>query len=268
MSGGALSFYYRDFKCGTSNVEIGRADLGIDTGSLTVEVKSYSTAFVSGAYSFSNMNSITLCVGAYNYAGETDTFFNDTVVLAKSSPKGRFSASATPWQDTTTVQFSSGILTFYYMDRKGGTPSVAVTHPDIVELYAVQKLNVTMPVLKITKGMLNIRTNVSDTGAVAVNQWDTIQYSLTLKNQGTETAINVMINDTMPFDPAVFSAIDFVSMETSASDSWAYALDAPSDWQAWGITPAEGDNVKGLKWFVNSLAPGAQRVFRFRVRVN
>jgi len=56
-------------------------------------------------------------------------------------------------------------------------------------------------------------------------------------------------------------------METaSGSDSWAYAMDSDANWQAWGIQPGI-ENVKGLRWLINTIFPGEARVVKFRVKI-
>ncbi|PIZ18302.1 hypothetical protein COY52_00170, partial [Candidatus Desantisbacteria bacterium CG_4_10_14_0_8_um_filter_48_22] len=90
---------------------------------------------------------------------------------------------------------------------------------------------------------------------------------ITILNTGTESASGVVITDTVVFDTLYFTALEFISMDTlSAADSWAFARDIDTNWQAWGIQPGI-ENVKGLRWLINTIFPGEARVVKFRVKI-
>ena len=95
---------------------------------------------------------------------------------------------------------------------------------------------------------------------------DTIEYTIYIKNTGTETATNNLIVDTMSFDTSVNNPVDYISMDTDTiASTWAYTTDLIV-WTT-GSPLSGASNVKGLRWRVATLGVNETKAIRFRVRV-
>ena len=265
LSYGKGTFYYRDYRSGDVTITASRQDLGVEPAMQLEKISAATLGIVSPEFTISSTDSAPLKAVAFTYSGDTDITFNEAAVLLSSSPLGRFSLTSSPWKDTTVIEFSAGSAEFWYRDRRGGNPSIAVTQPEL-ELYALQSNTITMPVITLFKKMKNLRTNTEDT-IVSVFAGDTLEYTVVLTNAGLETALNLVITDTEAFDSRVFTPITFISMDTAQLDTCAYTTDpAYINWIP-GIPPAESDDVKGLRWKINTLGIKESRTFIFRVRV-
>jgi len=127
-----------------------------------------------------------------------------------------------------------------------------------------QQETVVQPVITIEKQMFN--ESKGETGVLTqISNGDTLVYILTVSNLGTNTAIEVVITDTVVFNTSVYVPLFFLSMDTFPADTWSY-MDADGIWQPWGSVPP-GSDIKGLRWLISTLGVGEARVVRFRVRV-
>jgi len=273
FSKGQASFYYLDYASGRPVITVSRAGLSADT---QAEIVSASRAvFASSSFRMpSTQVSDTVTVVMQDELGNTDAGWSDTIGLVSNSVKARFSVSRTPWSDTTVVYASDGLVTFFYKDAKGGTSAIYVASSD---LTGYQLEYITMPVIIVQKFQRKDGVDPADyatTSPISVGQEDTVEWKLLIRNAGTETAINVIVTDKDVFDTFVFSAVAFVSLNThvltgNPVDSWAYSTDpALAVWEAWGSVPGPvGADVKGLRWFINTLVPGETRSVRFKVRI-
>ena len=273
FSEGQASFYYLDYASGRPVITVSRAGLSADT---QAEIVSASRAvFASSSFRMpSTQVSDTVTVVMQDELGNTDAGWSDTIGLVSNSVKARFSVSRTPWSDTTVVYASDGLVTFFYKDAKGGTSAIYVASSD---LTGYQLEYITMPVIIVQKFQRKDGVDPADyatTSPISVGQEDTVEWKLLIRNAGTETAINVIVTDKDVFDTSVFSAVAFVSLNThvltgNPVDSWAYSTDpALAVWEAWGSVPGPvGADVKGLRWFINTLVPGETRSVRFKVRI-
>ena len=264
-------FYYKDYKGGKPVLTVSNSALGLVPAEQTETVGPYSISFITPQFIIHNSIRDSACFAliANTYSGETETLFDETVTLTSSSGKGRFSLSNTLWQDITLSRFSSGILTVYYSDRKGGNPTITVYQPEM-DLLATQKETITMPIPVVTKEQKNLGTGERGTLNV-IRQGDTIEYTLNISNAGAETMTEVVITDLELFDTRGYSPVAFISIDTQFAgapvDSWTYTAGDTVTWKPWNSVPSPEEDIKGLRWFVNILPPGESRSVRFRVRV-
>jgi uncharacterized repeat protein (TIGR01451 family) len=266
LSGGTGSFYYIDSQTGSPVITAYRSLL--IAGTQTENIAASGMGIVSSPFTVSSAGiSPQIKVVTRDGAGNTETTFSDTMNLSSSSPKGKFSVSNTTWSDTTIITFCLGTGTFYYKDTRIGNPSIAVSRSDL-GLSDNQTELVIQPLITITKFQENLSTGANDTSSLLAISGDTVEYTITISNYGTETATGVVITDTFAFDTAAYLPLYFVSIDTFAADSWTYAVNTPVNWQTWGsIPPAGSENVKGLMWRINTLGVSEQKQVKFRVRV-
>ncbi|PIV55980.1 hypothetical protein COS16_05360, partial [Candidatus Desantisbacteria bacterium CG02_land_8_20_14_3_00_49_13] len=263
LTAGQGYFYYKDYKGGNPVISAENPDAGLLPAAQTETISAASLEFITLPFEMFNRESGVFSVTAADYWGETDVLFNDMVCLSTSSPVGRFSLSNTVWQDITIARFSSGLLSGYYLDHKGGNPVITVSQPD-AGLFVSQTETVNMPVMFITAGQKNLKTGAAG-DFVAVDSDETIEYTVMLSNLGMETMTNVILFDTQVFNTSTFSPTVFVSIEdTGVCDTWAWTADLVS-WIAG--SPAPETSIRGLRWQFSSLGINKTKAVRFRVRV-
>jgi len=269
---GQGNFYYKDYKTGFPVISASREESDVEEATHVLIVSSASVSITSYAFTIrSNETSPMITVIAEQYYGETDTTFNGTAALSSGSPEGRFSASAAPWSDTTVVTFASGVSTFYYRDARSGTSTLTIVAQDLSDS---QSETITGPVLSVYKHQRNIRTNPSHgdstTSPIYALSPDTIEYSVSIYNSGTETATAVVVYDTAAFDTSVNHPLVFAGMDTSpAADSWSYTIDPNCvNWESWGSVPAQDAvDVKGVRWKLSALGILQTKEVNLRVRM-
>jgi len=265
LTGGSAYVYYKDYKIGNPAITITPVSAPLLAGT---QIETITACAFEIPY-FSTRTSDTsplILATARGYDNEIDTNFKETVVLATSSPAGRFSLSSTTWQETTIFRFNEGTLGFYYRDKRGGNPLITISQPQL-GITSSRTIDILIPYLQFTIQGKNLRTGLSGT-QVEIHQDDTIEYTVTVHNTGNETAIGIVISDTTVFDTSIYTPVAFISMDTSVADSWTYSTDPLcANWQEWGSSPSEGENVKGLKWLINTLGINEQKQIRFRVQV-
>ncbi|PJB27365.1 hypothetical protein CO111_05700, partial [Candidatus Desantisbacteria bacterium CG_4_9_14_3_um_filter_50_7] len=260
---GQASFYYRDYCSGNAVITVSRNDLGMLPGLQTEKIGAASIVIASLPFRISTGESAPVIVEARNSDSSVDTTFNDSVRFSTTSEKGKFSASNTSWKDTTSLYLSSGTGTVFYRDRISGSPSIVMVCADL-NISDTQQETVVQPVITIEKQMFN--ESKGETGVLTqISNGDTLVYILTVSNLGTNTAIEVVITDTVVFNTSVYVPLFFLSMDTFPADTWSY-MDADGIWQPWGSVPP-GSDIKGLRWLISTLGVGEARVVRFRVRV-
>ncbi|PIZ14894.1 hypothetical protein COY51_07045, partial [Candidatus Desantisbacteria bacterium CG_4_10_14_0_8_um_filter_39_17] len=172
-----------------------------------------------------------------------------------------------------------GETTFYCKNTKGGSWTISASSYDYTAtidsqtpITGSQANTITQPVLTVTKYHQKKNTSYN-TSSIAATTGETIAYKLTITNIGTDTATNLIITDTHCFDTSVNRAISFTGWDTStaqwAPDSYTYTPDTTSNWQEWGSEPPKpSDNVKGLRWKINSLGPNQTKYIYFEVKVS
>ena len=115
---------------------------------------------------------------------------------------------------------------------------------------------------------MNIRSG--ETGSFPMKFWvsDTVEYTIYIRNIGTETAANSLIVDTRSFDTNTNNPVDFISMDTDTiASTWAYTTDPTFLVWITGSPATGASNIKGLRWRISSLGINETKVIRFRVRV-
>ena len=248
LNNGVGYFYYKDNKVGCPVITIFREGFGIDTQKETIMpvLEIISDSFIITSIQISD----TIIILAKDGFSNTATNFSESASLSSSSPKGKFSVTSTPWNETTTISFSEGLASFNYKDVRGGYPIITVSYLDI---SCTQQNMVTQPIIIFTKIHTNLRTNASGTMAMLISSGDTIEYTLLIENIGTETATNIIIVDTYVFDTNVHNPVYFLEMTTSSDtvDTYAYTIDGTT-W-VFGSPPLLSENVKGLRWKINFL---------------
>ncbi|OIO03648.1 hypothetical protein AUJ67_00605 [Candidatus Desantisbacteria bacterium CG1_02_49_89] len=210
-----------------------------------------------------------ITVEAQDGAGSIDGTFGGTVSLVTASPAGSFSVSSTEWNNIDAASLVSGTAVFYYRDRIGGFPVITVSRPDL-ELCDTQAWAVVQPVISIVKSHRNSGSDTPGTAAIPVSAGDALEYTITVKNNGTETATEIVILDAKAFDTCSNNPVSFIGMDTfPPADSWAYTSDPGlGAWHSWGSVPYFGqEDVKGLRWKIAMLGAEEEREIRFSVRV-
>jgi len=272
LSSGVGTFYYKDYQVGYPVITVSRANFIPVTQQETIISSAFR--FVSSSFIINSIEtSPRIIVIAADYYGETDTTFNETASLSSSSSRGKFSISNTNWAETSVVKFSRGVAGFYYRDAKSGNPVITISRTDL-GLSDTQQETVAQPVISITKYQRNEVANPlpgdSTTSPVYGFEGDTIEYTISIKNTGTETATAVLIYDTSVFDTSLNHSLIFIEMDTSPrADSWSYTTDtACINWNAWGDVPLPGEKyVKGLRWKLNSVGINEVKNIKFRVSI-
>ncbi|OIO00927.1 hypothetical protein AUJ67_05080 [Candidatus Desantisbacteria bacterium CG1_02_49_89] len=267
FSSGVGSFYYRDFAVGSPVLTADHWPLATDTQTETVTIRFLRFANTI-PFTITSVSTAPVFIKAGDGFGNTAVLYNDTVQLLTTSAKGSFSVSGTTWANTSIVYLSSGSKTVYYRDKSGGNPVTTVTRTDSWTWTDTQQETVTKPTVLTSKVQMNIRSG--ETGSMPMRFWqsDTVEYTIYIKNIGTETAINNIVVDTRSFDTSTCNLVNFVNMDSiTVSETWAYTTDtAFLTWIAG--SPASGaSNVKGLRWRVGSLGINETKAIRFRVRV-
>jgi len=273
FSSGTASFYYRDYRSGNPTIQASYA--GYTSAVQTETITASKLVFASSPYEITTLQIAgPITVQAQDALSSIDTNWNETASLVSSSPRGKFSGTSDFSAEINMVRFSGGETTFYYRDTRGGSPTITIKSLDI---QSTQRETVVMPVIVIEKTQRNLRITPQESytaSAVLLNSGDTIEWKILLRNTGKETAINLSITDTIPFDSRIFEPVVFVSMDTQplagkSMDSWTYTTDpAFVNWEPWfSVPPPEAENVRGLRWFVNALSPKGTVSVRFRVRV-
>lgn len=262
---GRATCYYRDLAIGNPAITVlPNAGSWLLAGT---QIETITAGIISIPY-FSIRTSETsslITALAVGDGGETNTDFSEAMAISSSSSAGRFSVSGTSWKDTTAIKFESSAAYFCYRDKKAGSPVITIYNTDL-GLSSARSIDVLIPDIRIS---VSVRKEGSGaTGVlIVIENGDTLEYEISAYNAGNETAALVTITDTFLFDTGSFFPLAFVSMETfPPADSWSYKNTA-GNWQAWGIAPASGDDIKGLRWGISTLGVGETRVVRFRVRV-
>ena len=275
-SQGIATFYYCDTYAGRPIITVSRSGL---TEATQEEIITPDTiAFSSIPFTKLSIETKPISLIAKNADKCTSTGYNDTIILSTNhSSTGKFSSDGLSWTaGETTVSLISGQKTIYYQDIRGGAFTITAKIGLDTSTSQTQQNTVAQPIITLTKYQRNLRTHPdsgdSTTGSIGMTSGDTIEYYLIIKNQGTETAANLIITDVKCFDTSVYNPTVFISMDTSTPDSWTYSTDPQGiAWQSWGSVPSvESQNVKGLKWRINQLGiyeNNKSKEMRFRVRV-
>ncbi|MDI6791344.1 MAG: OmpA family protein [bacterium] len=98
------------------------------------------------------------------------------------------------------------------------------------------------PVISYPDLAASLKSSLDENGYPLV-PGDTITYTITVRNSGSDTASNVVITDTIP-------------------DNTQYVTNSIS-----GADTRDDTNLPGLTWRIYTLVPGAERVVSFRVKV-
>ena len=266
FNAGTGTFYYRDYYAGLPVISVYRAGLSSDTQTETITIRALK--FTNLPFTITSISTGTCIVKAEDGLGNTATNFSETANVLTGSSKGSFSISGTTWLDTSIVKFSAGSAIFYYKDKKGGNPVITITRTDSWTFSDTQQETITKPVVQSSKVQLNMRSG--ETGTMPMKFWvsDTIEYTIYIKNTGTETATANIIIDTRAFDTSVNNPVEYIWMETSTvADTWAYTTDPTFTSWTTGSPLSGATNVKGLRWKINTLGINESRAIRFRVRV-
>ncbi|PIZ14484.1 hypothetical protein COY52_12495 [Candidatus Desantisbacteria bacterium CG_4_10_14_0_8_um_filter_48_22] len=267
LTNGSAAFYYRDYLIGSPVITITHS--GLTPAAQQETITASKLQFLSPPFVISSIQaSDTIAVVARDESGNTDTGWNETASLKSTSSKGRFSLGRESWSDTSIIRFSSGSIVFFYKDSRGGAPVITITSSDII---SSQKETIVMPVILLEKFVRNEQLTGQDTQTIVLlSAGDTLEFRLKISNVGGETAINLIITDTITFNTAVYTPVAFLSMDSETiADSWTYAADpAGAIWEPWNSSPPAGaENIKGLRWGINTLGVNEQRSIKFRVRV-
>jgi|GEM_PF-5451509 len=275
LTNGVAAFYYRDYCVGYPTLTVSRTGLQSDT--LVVYISPFSLDIVTTPFTITVLESAPITVRATDGLGNTATNWSDTVLLGSSSPLGKFSISNTTWVDTTIITLSGGVGVFYYKDSTAGNPVLTISRIDL-SISDTQSETITspgVPALTVTKYQRNERTNPtqsdSTTSPIYAFSPDTIEYTISMKNTGTDTAASILIYDTQIFDTSFNHPLIFIAMDTyPQADSWAYTIDpALATWEPWGNIPTPGaTNVRGLRWKINSAGINQTKEIRFRIRMD
>jgi hypothetical protein len=266
LSSGVAIFYYTDTQAGQPVITAYRASLTTDTQTETI--RPASLKFSSLPFAISSISTATVIARYRNADGNTATaWIPDTAVALTSSLKGKFSILQSPWANTTTIQFSSGVATFYYIDRLGGNPVITVTRTDY-SYSDTQSDTVTRPIVTVSKIQYNTRSGNTGSLPIAMSPNDTIEYTIYITNTGTETAAGSILTDTRAFDTYTNNPVEYIWMETSTvASTWSYSLDTPTLTWTTGSPSYANIYIKGLKWKIDSLGIGQTKAIRFRVRI-
>jgi hypothetical protein len=266
LSSGVATYYYTDTQAGYPMLTISRdaGDLLPDTQSNIILPK--GLGFRSVPFTITSITTSTIIATFKNADNSTATaWVTDTAIILTSSSKGKFSLTSVPWSDTTILQFSSGVCTFYYKDKTGGNPILTISRYTFPE---TQSDTVTMPVVTASKIQYNIRSGETTPNPVSMWPTDTIEYTIYITNTGSETATASIIMDTRVFDTYTNNSVEYIWMETSTvASTWSYSIDTPT--LAWTTgSPSLGNiYIKGLKWKIDTLGINQTKAIRFRVRI-
>jgi len=267
FSSGVGSFYYRDFAVGYPVLTADHWPLTTDTQTETVSIRALKCANTV-PFTITSISTAPVFLKAEDGSGNTAVLFNDTVQLLTTSAKGSFSVSGTIWANTSVIYLASGSKTVYYRDKTGGNPVITVTRTDSWTWTDTQQETVTKPTVLTSKVQMNLRSG--ETGVMPMIFWqsDTVEYTVYIRNIGTETAINNIVVDTRSFDTNSNNAVDYISMDTNTvANTWAYTIDpAFTVWIA-GEPATGASNVKGLRWRIAVLGINESKAIRFRIRV-
>jgi len=264
LAGGSATFYYRDYTAGIPVITISRA--GLITASQQERVTASKMKITSSAFRISaSQISDTLTAEARDELGAVDAQWNETVSLSTSFSAGHFSLDRDAWQNTSVVQMASGAVSFFYRSTKGGTPTITAFSIDIAD---TQTETIVMPVITVTKYQKNERIGGNTTSLpVELHSGDTIEWTIRVRNSGTETATGIEITDKSAFDTTLYDSIVFLSSDPSQADSSCYTTDPAFSLWISGSPAPNSEDIKGLRWFINTLGIKQQREVKFRARV-
>jgi len=265
MASGVATFYYTDTQAGYPIITAYRASLIADTQTETI--RPASLKFSSSSFTIKSTDTASIVAILRNADNCTASLWtSDTGIILSSSSKGRFSLASTPWSDTTTVQFSWGVASFYYKDKLGGNPVLSITRYTFQD---TQQDTVTRPIVTISKIQYNMRSSETGPYPMKMASSDTIEYTIYITNTGSETSTANIIMDTRAFDTYTNNPVEYIWMDTSTvASTWSYSIDTPTlNWFT-GSPPGNNiDYVKGLKWQIDTLGINETKAIKFRVRI-
>ncbi|OIN97773.1 hypothetical protein AUJ66_02295 [Candidatus Desantisbacteria bacterium CG1_02_38_46] len=276
---GETQVYYRDLRLGTPTLTVSRGS-EYESSTQINTITAGRIEFISPQFTIHSNETASIRIIASDYAGNTDTNWSETVQLSSNSQRCKFSTDNINYNSPTIVlNMTGGETTFYCKNTKGGSWTISASSYDYTAtidsqtpITGSQANTITQPVLTVTKYHQKKNTSYN-TSSIAATTGETIAYKLTITNIGTDTATNLIITDTHCFDTSVNRAISFTGWDTStaqwAPDSYTYTPDTTSNWQEWGSEPPKpSDNVKGLRWKINSLGPNQTKYIYFEVKVS
>jgi len=235
------------------------------------EVSASSIVFTSSPFSISTVQSSnTITAEVRDQFGSVVTEWSKPVYLRSTSQQGKFSVSRAVWSDTSVISPLLGRTSFFYKDSRGGNPGITATTQAI---SGTQTETVVMPVITVQKLQRNCTDSFLTTAPIVAKGGETVEWTVIITNTGVETAIDVIVTDSEVFDTGRYYTGNFVGMDTvvagyNSVDSWTYTLDpAYIIWQSWGSSPVPDENVKGLRWKINTLGINDARAVRFRSRI-
>jgi len=176
-----------------------------------------------------------------------------TINLVSTSGTGRFSLSASPWSDISSLIMNKGKKTasFYYKDSTVGTPTITVSEsPDAGWTDASQEINITLSQPDLT---------LSGTGDIEFSNqtpepFEVITISATIHNNGA--SYHNQNIDATPFAQVTSGGTSGYYVDITQWDAQSFT--APSDgWLA---------KVSIAAWDVGANVTDPERFFRVRIQ--
>jgi len=129
FSEGKTSFYYRDTDGGKPVLEIMSSPSGLSQKFMPgIKPVAIRFNFLTPPFEIETGDTSPLIVVcAENKNGEVDKGFSGYAILSTSSDSGEFFILSQPWSPTDRIVFTEGVSSFYYRDRKSGSPVIKVS---------------------------------------------------------------------------------------------------------------------------------------------